>query len=439
MSRECYHRDQSRGTAITHFSHVRRAGATLSPAFFCLLSAVCSGQDVVCSAGFGTFDAKSTTGVTLSVGAVKDEGFARRVCEAKLTWDKNDLLVEGRAWQVDVDLMGADLGFGAPVAALQIRKADVDPLMTYEIYSLSKPPRKLRSITGGDSYSAADTNLDGQIEIWTSDAAAVNGFEGIPLSALDFAPAIALRFDHHRLLDVSAEFPSHYDRQIAAVRAQLDAEQLSAFRSSNGTLSSKSPVPMSELRSLRSTEIKVLEIVWSYLYSGREQEAWQALTDMWPSADYDRIRAAIVKARGRGIGKEVDGVSSATTASSRKKKVMIYDRLTETAGVDGGPVSVVNETGGPDDKMKAFQADTQPRPIFFRRPPPPAGAPADALTTEVVVNMVIDSAGKVWSIKTEGKPDKDIIEASAEWKFVPALKGGRPVASRLRLGVTPSQ
>jgi hypothetical protein len=51
--------------------------------------------------------------------------------------------------------------------------------------------------------------------------------------------------------------------------------------------------------------------------------------------------------------------------------------------------------------------------------------------------MVIDAAGKVWSINIEGGPDKDLIDASAGWKFVPALKFGRPVASHMRLGVTP--
>jgi hypothetical protein len=87
--------------------------------------------------------------------------------------------------------------------------------------------------------------------------------------------------------------------------------------------------------------------------------------------------------------------------------------------------------------MRAFEIDTQPLPIFQRRPPPPAGAPANSLNVEVVVNMVIDSAGKVWSIKTEGKPDQDLLDASAEWKFVPGLKNGRPVACRLRLGLVP--
>jgi hypothetical protein len=56
-----------------------------------------------------------------------------------------------------------------------------------------------------------------------------------------------------------------------------------------------------------------------------------------------------------------------------------------------------------------------------------------------MVDLVIDSAGKIWSIKTVGEPNKDIIAASAEWKFVPGLKDGRPVASRLRIEVAPSQ
>jgi len=406
-------------------------------AFLCAMPIVGSSQRVVCSDGFGSFDATSASGVAVSVGPPKESGLARRACQAKLSWDNQKMQVEPGAWQVDIDLMGVDLGLGPRVAALQIEDTELDPLMRYEIYSLTKPPRKLRTITGGDFYRAADTNLDGQIEIWTSDAGAVNGFEGLPLSALDFAPPIALRFDRQKLIDVSSEFQPQFDRKIATVRAQLDAQELSAFKNTDGKLSSMSPLTMTELHGLVATKIRVLEIVWCYLYSGREQEAWRALADMWPADDFDRIRQSILDARERGIRSEVDGVSRPSSGSRRKKQVMIYDRLTESIVPGGGPVPVVNETGGPDDKMRAFEIDTQPLPIFQRRPPPPAGAPADSLNVEVVVNMVIDSAGKVWSIKTEGKPDQDLIDASAEWKFVPGLKNGRPVACRLRLGLVP--
>jgi hypothetical protein len=388
---------------------------------------------VVCSAGFGSFDSNSTTGVAVSVGALKETGIARRACQAKLSWDNQELLLVPEGWQVDVDLMNVDLGFGSLVAALQIKESEGDPLMTYEIYSLSKPPRKLRTITGADFFRAEDTILNGQIEIWTRDAGAVNGFEGIRLSAFEFAPAIALRFEDQRLIDVSSEFPSHFDRQIATLRAQLNAHELNEFKNSDGKLSSLSPLSVDELTSLLNTKIRVLEIVWSYLYSGREQEAWHALADMWPPGDFDRIRASILDTRARGIRREVDGVSS-LSAPARRKKQMIYQNVTETT-----QKGVVNDQGGPDDKMKIYQLDTSPQPIFLRRPSPPPDVPAPSLNKAVLVDLVIDSAGKIWSIKTRAEPDKDIIAASAEWKFVPGLKDGRPVAGRLRMEVAPFQ
>jgi hypothetical protein len=422
-------------------------------------------NDVVCGAGFGSFDADSTTRVSLSVGSPKQpNGLAKRACQAKLSWEKQELLIAPEAWQVDVDLMGVDLGFKTPVLALAIKQTDVDPLMRYEIYSLAKPPSKLRTITGGDFFSARDTNLDGQIEIWTHDAGAVNGFEGIPLSAFDFPPAIALRFEKQRLMDVSSEFPSRFDSQIATLRGQLDPSDLGKFKNSDGKLPSVTHLPMNEQRALMSTKIKVLEMVWSYLYSGREPEAWQALTDLWPASDMDRIRTAILDARARGIRSQVDGVSSGQPRVRYKRRVTIYDsanqivtvstlihggagsgneRVTSTiaGGMDRSVVGMasVAESQGDTDPAKVFQADTLPRPIFFRRPPPPDNAPAASLNNEIVVDMVIDAAGKVWSIKTVGESDKDLIDASAKWRFVPALKLGHPVASKLRLGVTAFQ
>jgi hypothetical protein len=427
------------GIAVTHPLNGPLARALQFSAFFCFTCIVCRSQahDVVCSNGFGSFDAKSPGGVTVSVGAIKNAELAQRACQAKFTWGDQDLLVEPRASQVDVDVMGVDLGVGPQVVALQIKKSDLDSLMKYEIYSLTKPPRPLRTITGGDFFRAADTDLDGHIEIWTSDAGAVDGFESLPLSALDFAPPIVLRFEHKRLMDVSSEFQSQFDRQIATVRAQLDAQRLSDFKNSDGKLSIISHLTMDESHRLRITKIKVLEIVWCYLYSGREQDAWHALADMWPSADFDRIRAAILNARDHGIRSEVDGVSGGSSHSRRKRQVMIYDRVTDSQ--PNNQVHEEDETGGSEDHMRAFQADTYPQPILFRRPPPPEGLPAAVLTAEVAVNMVIDAAGKVWSIKIEGKPDKDLVDASSKWKFVPALKNGNPVASRLRLGVKPFQ
>jgi hypothetical protein len=154
------------------------------------------------------------------------------------------------------------------------------------IYSLNEPPRLLRTITGGSDYSAADTDLDGRIEIWTNDAEAINGFENIPLNALDFAPPVVLRFEQKQLIDVSSEFRSDFDRQIATLRTQLNDQQLSEFKHSDGALSNKSSLLLDLAHSLSTTKITVLEMVWCYLYSDREPQAWKALAEMWPESDY---------------------------------------------------------------------------------------------------------------------------------------------------------
>src|ERR1700761_6730052 len=119
-------------------------------------------QEIVCSGGFGSFTSSFNTGVTVSVGAGRDTGFAGRFCNAKLSWAQTDLVVEPKAWEVDVDAMGIDLGLGSPVVAFQTRKTNVNRQVSYLIYSLKKPPRPLWTITGGSHYSAADTDLDGR-------------------------------------------------------------------------------------------------------------------------------------------------------------------------------------------------------------------------------------------------------------------------------------
>src|SRR5437868_5422498 len=99
------------------------------------------------------------------------------------------------------------------MAAFQIKKNATECCMTYKIYSLEKPPRLLRTLRGGGFFNGADTNLDSHLEIWTDDAAAVDGFEGFRVSQLQFPPTCVLRFEDSRLLDVSSEFQNYFDEE----------------------------------------------------------------------------------------------------------------------------------------------------------------------------------------------------------------------------------
>jgi hypothetical protein len=384
---------------------------------------------LVCDKGIGSFQGKlsesaSNGGVTVSVGATKqNNGFAARACEAKLSWGHDELLVASEVAQADIDVMGADLGLGALVVAFQIKAADADPLIRYEIYSLSKPPKLLRTITGEDFFSAADTRLYQTVEIWTTDAAAVNGFENLPRSAFDFAPTVVLRFEDKKLIDVSSEFRPYFDQQIALLRFQLDEQRLSEFRQSDGKLSNDKP---SANDPLLATKIRVLEIVWCYLYSGREQDAWKTLAAMWPPADLARIRVSIVNAQSRGLRSQVDGVShKAPPPRPHHSEILV-------------PTDSIRTRLGSHESLdlRARYADTEPQQVLLKIPPPPD--PKD-WKEERQMGLVIDEAGKVRSAAMPEEPDKDWINAAAGWKYIPAFKDGRPAAFRLNLDVRRDQ
>ena len=342
---------------------------------------------------------------------------AARVCEATLSWDKQEIVITAKASQLDVDVFGVDLGLGAPVVAFQVKNSDTECCMAYQIYSLQKPPRLLRTITGGDSFTASDTDLDGRIEIWTADAAAVDGFENLVEGELDFAPTVVLRFENRQLLDVSSEFCPYFDHQIAKLRAEFDSQDLLDFKNGDGISMSAAPLSAQRLHQLRGVKIKILEVVWSYLYSGREAEAWHTLTDMWPASDVERIRSALSKARAHGIRAQVDGTSSGPSVD-RKKSAVIFDTVSKSER----------------NKSEVIPA----QPILMRRPAPQVSE--QGLTdSELLLNLVIDSAGKVRSAEPAGRAkssDADLITAAMEWTFIPAFKDGRAVASRLRLAVS---
>jgi hypothetical protein len=366
--------------------------------------------------------------VTVSVSSTRqNNGFATHSCLAELTWNGNNLVVTRDAAQADIDVMGADLGLGSLVVAFQVKATDADPTIQYEIYSLTSRPRLLRTITGQDYFSAADTRLDGTVEIWTTDAAAVNGFENLPRRAFDAPPAVILRFQNEKLLDVSSEFRPYYDRQIELLRSQLDPQQLSAFEKSDGKLSNETLPAHGHPHGLLATKIKVLEIVWAYLYSDREQDAWHAVSTMWPQADQSRIIAAIQAAQARGMRSQVDGVSHQPPPAAPEH------------------AAIYTNTAAPGlnlpEKLRKTVADTIPQHIVLMTSPP--HDPSNWAAGRDIV-LVTDEAGKVRSAKMKGKNSEDEtnkgwLDAAAGWKYIPAFRDGQPSAFRWKLHVQRNQ
>lgn len=423
---------------------VLRGISSLCFALF-LVPGLCCGQThgVLCNNGDGKFQAQFVTGVSVFAGPTTNGELARRFCTATLSWDGGKIAVSEEASQIDVDVLGVDLGLGAPVVALQVKKSPSPSTMAYEIYSLQNPPRLLREITGGDYFRAADSDLDGRVEIWTGDASAAEGFDGLALGEFDFAPTVVLRFEAGRLMDVSSEFQSHFDQQIAMARAELSPDELAGFKNSDGRLPATSSVPPPQREQLRATKIKVLEIVWAYLYSGRAPQAWNALAGMWPSSDLDRIRMAILEAQARGIHAQLDPGSSRPSHASSKKHAFVFETPNYVEAKLVGPSFTRSSDPNPSNlasyaKTDTFPlTDTTPQPILLRMPPP-QNAQQSLGNNEAPLDLLIDAAGKVESAKPVGKTkvnDAD-IKASAGWKFIPAYKDGHAVACHLRFVVS---
>src|SRR5205807_6539531 len=125
------------------------------------------------------------------------------------------------------------------------------------------------------------------------------------------------------------------------------------FKNGDGKLAPAKSIAAERMHRLRTVKIEALEVVWAYLYSGREQDAWNALAEMWPVADVQRVRVALLLARSRGIRAQVDGTSSAVPPG-RKKHAPIFDAVSKA---EHGPSQLI-----------------PPQPILLNRPPP---SPAD--------------------------------------------------------------
>lgn len=354
------------------------------------------------------FSGTSRTGVAVRVGADKVQGFATHSCAAELRFDKKTITVAERAAEVDLDMLDASLDESGPVAAFQIKQSDTSCCVTYRVYGLKRGPQLVSELSGGSHFVAKDVPLDGKIELWTDDAAAVNGFDGISLSQLDFVPTYVLRFYDGRWYNVSSEFVGFYDEEIAKLQAQIKPDALGEFLRSDGVLrveSISTVAELSGLSSMRRTKIAVLEIVWAYLYSGRSQDAWRVLDEMWPASDRERVRNAILEVQQHGMAKQFSSQAPPleTQIKEKKSKVLIYQLK--------------------DDHNRVAQ------PIFIRFSEPFRGSYS--------LQFVVDKAGKVHSVAGDGvEPPAEVLAAAARWKFIPAWHSGMSVASKVNLTVS---
>lgn len=188
-------------------------------------------------------------------------------------------------------ISGADInGDGVPDVVIEGYTGGAHCCWNYWILSLGARPRLLFHL-----YNERDADFAkeqcGSILIATLDGR-FDYFDGLSHAATPFPP-LYFRLEGQRLVDVSAEFWPRYETEIRKARERISAEEISSFRAN--WLKDRSRNPFEDTRA------KVLTIVLAYLYGGRLAEAWQALYEMWPPSDQQRIKRLILETRASGL------------------------------------------------------------------------------------------------------------------------------------------
>src|SRR5260370_657337 len=198
-------------------------------------------------------------------------------------------------WALSINrLSGTDInGDGKPELIVQGYSGGAHCCYTYRIISLSSGLRLVREIH--DQVPVLFVRRDdGSTEIHAGDGV----FDYFLLPHSDSViPQIFLRLDGGKLVDVSREHVADYDKEIEKAHSEIGAADLDKLR--------KSTYNQNMLIDQLPTVKKELMIVLNYLYSGREEQAWQALGEMWPPADVERVKKLILERRSRGLLSQV--------------------------------------------------------------------------------------------------------------------------------------
>lgn len=188
-------------------------------------------------------------------------------------------------WDVSVyEGTGEDIfGNGNPALVLEGFSGGAHCCYTYQLVDLAEKPVVLSPIENASPFFIFKDPASKQFRILTSDGA-FSYFDGMCFACGPF-PRIVLRADDAGLHDVSAEFVEQFDSEIALARAKIESGKIGKF----------------EIADFKDAKAVVLEIIYSYLYSGRERQAWQTLGEMWPKGDRERIKKLIVETRAKGL------------------------------------------------------------------------------------------------------------------------------------------
>jgi hypothetical protein len=212
-------------------------------------------------------------------------------CRGTITPPNGKPITVAQEWSLSIDeISGNDVnGDGVPDVVFDAFTGGEQCCYVYWIVSLEKTPRVIREIRNQSPLvfrKVADVATEIRTREGSFDLFFLPHGEAV-------MPELVLRLQGDQLVDISSQFQEEYDQQIAKAGAELTAADLKKFRESNYN----QKLFVDQLTTVK----RVLTIVLNYLYSGREEQAWQALDVMWPPSDKERVRGLILERRARGL------------------------------------------------------------------------------------------------------------------------------------------
>jgi hypothetical protein len=213
-------------------------------------------------------------------------------CHVDVLSPRGESLFTDEEWDISLDQKDLNLtGDGRPSLVLRGYSGGAHCCWNYWILTPSRRPVLQKKIENQAHVQFADFNRNGLITLVAQDGS-FDYFDGLCHACTVF-PDLYLRMQGDKIVDVSSEYRSRYDDEIKAARMKLIHEPLQNFMAAR----------YQDQMAVAGENVKplVLTIVLAYLYSGREEQAWKALDEMWPPFDRQRIKKLIVETRGKGL------------------------------------------------------------------------------------------------------------------------------------------
>lgn len=247
-----------------------------------------------CPEGEGNKTVRDVQGFQVEFTATKSDDFAfGHACRVVVRDPVQSVVFSDEDFDFSLVMADADLnGDSISDLVLESYSGGAHCCWTYYIVSLGEKPRLIKQFDNERAVAFVRKEKSGRVEIVGQDGG-FDYFDG-QCHACTVFPVVYLRLEGDQLVDAGAEHVKDYDEIMAKNQQALSAEERQSFRSAT-------QIPYKVGDATDTTPGKVLSIVFAYLYSGREAQARQALQELWPPFDQERLWKLILDSRRKGI------------------------------------------------------------------------------------------------------------------------------------------